>query len=150
CAPCGCAMTPSCSTKGGRVRYRYYVCTGAQKRGFATCPSKSIPAAQVEGFVVDRLKAAGLDPALVAEVLAQARRQADDRLAELDAERRGMERDLAAAIGDTRRLASRLGRDNDHGVAVARLVDLQERTAGLEARLENVREEAETVRRERV
>src|SRR5204863_362574 len=43
CAPCGCAMTPAHSAKGAR-RYRYYVCTNAQKRGWDQCPSKSLPA----------------------------------------------------------------------------------------------------------
>jgi hypothetical protein len=47
CVPCGCAMTPSHTTKGDR-RYRYYTCVGAQKRGWGTCPSKSIPAVQIE------------------------------------------------------------------------------------------------------
>jgi site-specific DNA recombinase len=33
CRPCGRAMTPAQCTKNGTRRYRYYVCTGAQKRG---------------------------------------------------------------------------------------------------------------------
>ncbi len=33
CRPCGCAMTPTHATKGGK-RYRYYVCSVAQKRGY--------------------------------------------------------------------------------------------------------------------
>lgn len=41
CKPCGCAMTPAHATKGNR-RYRYYTCTGAQKRGRHTCPSGSV------------------------------------------------------------------------------------------------------------
>ena len=38
CVPCGRAMTPAHCTKGGKKRYRYYTCTSAQKRGWATCP----------------------------------------------------------------------------------------------------------------
>src|SRR5581483_1833598 len=52
CAPCGCAMTPAHSTKKGGKRYRYYTCTAAQKKGWDTCPSKSIPAGEIERFVV--------------------------------------------------------------------------------------------------
>ena len=40
-------------------RYRYYVCTTAQKRGWETCPVKSVPAYEVEQFVIERLRAAG-------------------------------------------------------------------------------------------
>ena len=41
-------MTPTHTTRKGNKRYRYYVCTSAQKRGWDSCPSKSIPAAQIE------------------------------------------------------------------------------------------------------
>jgi len=34
-------------------RYRYYLCGTAQKRGWSACPSKSIPAAEIERFVVE-------------------------------------------------------------------------------------------------
>lgn len=44
CGPCGCSMAPSHTTKNGNKRYRYYVCTNAQKRGWANCPSRSVPA----------------------------------------------------------------------------------------------------------
>ena len=48
-------MTPSFAVKGRR-RYRYYVCTRAQKQGRAACPSQSLPAAEIERFVLDQLK----------------------------------------------------------------------------------------------
>src|SRR5262249_12284346 len=59
CTPCGCAMTPAHTTRQGARRYRYYVCTAAQKRGWHTCPSKSIPAGEIEKFVVDRIRCIG-------------------------------------------------------------------------------------------
>ena len=67
CVPCGCAMSPSHSTHDGTKRYRYYVCTAAQKRGWDTCPSRSIPAGEVEQFVVEQIKCIGRDPRLVAD-----------------------------------------------------------------------------------
>ena len=33
CVPCGCPMTPTHATGSGGQRYRYYLCTGAQKCG---------------------------------------------------------------------------------------------------------------------
>ena len=55
CRPCGCAMTPSHSTKGTR-RYRYYVCCAAQKRGWQSCPSKAVPAGEMEQWILDHIR----------------------------------------------------------------------------------------------
>jgi site-specific DNA recombinase len=55
CRPCGCAMTPARVVKRGGRHYAYYVCTGAQKRGWDSCPSKSVPAATLERFVLQQL-----------------------------------------------------------------------------------------------
>jgi len=74
CTACNSAMTPS-HTKRGCRRYRYYVCTNAQKRGWDQCPSKSIPAGQIETFVVEQICSIGSDPSL----LAQARQRDETR-----------------------------------------------------------------------
>ncbi len=63
CAPCGCSMTPAHTRRGGR-RYRYYTCVRAQKRGWEHCPSKSIPAGQMEAFVLEQIRGIARDPAL--------------------------------------------------------------------------------------
>jgi site-specific DNA recombinase len=63
CQPCGCAMTPAQAARKGGKRYRYYVCTAAQRRGWRTCPSKALPAAAVEGFVLEQLCALAADAA---------------------------------------------------------------------------------------
>jgi site-specific DNA recombinase len=59
CRPCGCAMTPAHVGKRSGRRYAYYVCTGAQKRGWHTCPSKSVPAATLDRFVLRELVGLG-------------------------------------------------------------------------------------------
>ena len=56
CVPCGCSMTPAHSCKGAK-RYRYYTCTNAQSRGWDACPSKSVPAAEIERLVLERVRA---------------------------------------------------------------------------------------------
>jgi site-specific DNA recombinase len=146
CAPCGCAMCPSHTSKqGGAKRYRYYVCSGAQKRGWATCPSKSVPAAEVEQFVVERIKCVGRDPALLQETLAQARRQDEAQVAELDAERRGLEKDLARWHAEMQRLSGQLGSGGDYAGVVSRLADLQERIGLVERRVTQVREQIKAV-----
>ena len=74
CAPCGAAMSPTFSQKR-RLRYRYYLCLKAHRRGWSTCPSKSVPAVEIERFVVDRLRAMGNDPELVATTIEEAGKQ---------------------------------------------------------------------------
>jgi site-specific DNA recombinase len=122
CVPCGCAMTPTHSTKNGTKRYRYYLCSSAKKRGWHTCPSKSIPAGEIERFVVDQIKCIGKDPALLNETFAEVRAQGTTRVAELEAERRGLERELGRWNAEVRKLAG-----DASTPAVSRLADLQER-----------------------
>ena len=51
CGPCGCGMMHTYSA-GRKNLYRYYVCGHAQKRGWHTCPSKSVPALALERYVL--------------------------------------------------------------------------------------------------
>jgi site-specific DNA recombinase len=55
CAACGCVMVHSYASHGAK-RYHYYVCSGAQRRGWSTCPSPSVPAAEIERFVVEEVR----------------------------------------------------------------------------------------------
>jgi Recombinase zinc beta ribbon domain len=48
-------MVYSYASKGGR-KYPYYVCRSAQQKGWATCPSKSLPAHAIEESVVGRIR----------------------------------------------------------------------------------------------
>jgi site-specific DNA recombinase len=146
CVPCGCAMTPTHTTKDGNKRYRYYVCSSAQKRGWNTCPSKSIPAAQIEQLVVDQIRCIGKDPALLQATITQARAQDEARLAELEAERRGLDRELARWHAELQKIPANPVDDP----TIARLADLQERIRLAEDRTGRVREEAAAIRRRRI
>ena len=79
CKACGCAMSHHFATKGPK-RYRYYVCVQAQKRGWSTCPAPSLPAGELEQFVIDQIRSLGQDDSLVTDVVraAQERLEADD------------------------------------------------------------------------
>ncbi len=140
CVPCGCAMTPAHAAKGGR-RYRYYTCVAAQKRGWQTCPSKSVPAAEIEALVVAQVQEAGRDPALLRGALAQARQQAEGQAAQLEAEGGALEHDLGRWQGEVRLLSGQLRPGQDNGPLVARLAQLQERVALVAGRVQKVREQ---------
>ncbi len=137
CVPCGTAMVPT-HVKKPNKRYRYYVCTNAQKRGWHVCPSKSIPAVEIEKFVVDQIRCIGKDPALLAETLAVARSEAKARIKELEAEKRSQERGLARHSTELQELVGNLAGGE---VTTAQMADLQERIQSAEQRTSQIRAE---------
>jgi len=139
CGPCGCGMMHTYTSKGNR-RYRYYVCLNAQKRGWENCPTKSVPAAEIERFVVERIKAVGHDDEVLARTLAQARAQNQEGLEALQAERRRLERDLAHHGAEVRKLIDQAGTPGE-SLTAARLADLQEHIRAAEQRATEVREQ---------
>jgi site-specific DNA recombinase len=55
CESCGTRMVYSYSGKNDR-KYPYYLCLNAQRKGWAVCPSKSLPARAIEESVLKRLR----------------------------------------------------------------------------------------------
>jgi site-specific DNA recombinase len=55
CECCPTRMVYSYSSKGRR-KYPYYVCRNAKQKGWATCPSKSLPARAIEESEVGRIR----------------------------------------------------------------------------------------------
>jgi site-specific DNA recombinase len=150
CVPCDCAMTPAHSTRKGHQRYRYYTCVNAQKRGWQTCPSKSIPAAQIEQVVIGQIQQMGRDPHVLHQVLTRVRQQEDARQAELDAERTALERDLLRGQGELRKLLAEVHVGDTNGRLVSRLAEMQERIGHLERRITRLRGQLETLQQERL
>jgi len=139
CKPCSSAMVHALTAKGNK-RYRYYVCGSAQKRGWDTCPAPSIPAAEIERFVVERIRAIGKDGDVLARTLEQARRQSKEGMEALQEERRRLEGELKRCNDDVRRLVDQA--DGNGGTSVAaRLADLQERIRSGEQRATEIREQ---------
>lgn len=150
CAACDCAMTPSHTTRKGTKRYRYYVCTNAQKRGWGKCPTKSIPAPEIERFVVEQIKGIGHDHEFLQEIISKTRTQAESRLTGLETELRHLERDVAHWNGEVRRLVAQVRPDETESPAVARLADLQDRLHGAERRATEVREQIVAINKQAV
>jgi site-specific DNA recombinase len=97
-------MTPTHATKHRTTRYRYYLCTGAQRRGWASCPGKSVPAEQIERLVVAQIRGRiDAGPGLAA-LIAQARRASERELDESETERRRQELQLQRCNRDLQRL----------------------------------------------
>ncbi len=143
CAPCKCSMGHAYTAQGTK-RYRYYVCLRAQKRGWHNCPTKSVPAGEIERFVVEQIKGIGKDPTVLAETLRQARGQGQRSLAELEAEERGLGRELARHNAELRKLASSV----QNGEQASELANLQDRIRAAEQRATEVREQIVALSRE--
>jgi hypothetical protein len=75
--PNGRAMSPSHTRRRGRI-YRYYVSRDAIADGYDSCPITSVPAADVEGAVLDHLQKLLAAPELVARTWASAKREGDE------------------------------------------------------------------------
>lgn len=150
CVACDAAMIPSHTTRKKARRYRYYVCSAAQKRGWHLCPSKSIPGYEIERFVLGQIKCIGRDPAVRDAVLARVHKLDGERTAELETEQRGLEKDLVRWHAELRKLTIQLTPGEDNTALLARLADLQERIRVLEERVTNVRDQLSAVRAQQI
>jgi site-specific DNA recombinase len=149
CVPCGCAMTPSHTTRAKGKRYRYYVCSRATKMGWNSCPSKAVPAGEMEEFVVDQIRSIGQDEDLIQQTVEQMRVHAEERIAALEAEERGLERDLKYWDDEVRNLAKQIPPGDTTSPSLARLTDLNERIRLAEHRLQTVQVERESLKQQR-
>src|SRR5262249_28051661 len=150
CVCCDCAMTPAHTTRKGGLRYRYYTCVQAQKRGWQSCPSKSIPAQPIEQVVIEQIQRLGRDPAVLEQLLTTVRQQDEAGGAEWEAERVALERDLLRGQSEVRKLLAELGSGTSSNATVTRLAESQARLAQVEQRLARLRGQMEALEQERL
>lgn len=139
CKACKCGMHHSYSKKRSKL-YRYYVCNHAQKNGWEECPSPSLPAAEIERFVIDQIKCIGRDQTLVRETLAQTRQHAESEIERLTTERAG----LVRTVRDEYALVGKIS-----GTAVdrdTRLAESQDRIRDAERRVTEIDDELASLR----
>jgi site-specific DNA recombinase len=128
CTACGCAMSHHFTTNGNK-RYRYYVCVNAQKRGWDQCPAPSLPAAELEQFVVDQIRALGQDGQVITDSIREAQRQLQQEIADLRAQREAVARRVKRLTERMLRLA---GSSGNGKAATDQLADLRDRLCDAE------------------
>jgi len=74
--PTGCAMTPTHTRRGDKL-YRYYVSQSVLKRGADACPVGRVPAAEIEGAVIDQLRGLLRAPEVIVGTWRSARPEID-------------------------------------------------------------------------
>src|SRR5690606_11713013 len=137
CPSCNRAMVHSFTGRGGK-RYRYYTCTQAIKSGRKSCPTGSLPAGEIERVVVDQVRGIAGDAALREEVLRQATAHLEAEVAELQAERRRLEKEVAWQHAEICKLAVA---GTASVATTARIADLHEHVARGESRLAELQNE---------
>ena len=125
CKACGCGMTHHYATdrtKAGEPReYRYYVCSRAQKRGWDACPGPSLPAGELEKFVVARIRALGRDDATAGACVRNAQERLRARVSELQRESGAANAQANALVAESRIVAERFeGHERDARLAILR------------------------------
>jgi site-specific DNA recombinase len=150
CIPCESSMIHVYTARKGK-RYRYYVCTRAQKEGWDTCPTKSVPAVEIESFLVEQIRSIGRNPELASKVLEQARAQLKKREDELSGEQRLLQNELRKHGAEMGRLMGSSTGGADKGSRLTeRLADLTERIQAAEERLAIIQEELTALGRQTI
>lgn len=103
CSCCDAPMHHTYTQKGPR-QYRYYVCAKAQRDGWETCSAPSLPAGEIEQFVVEQLKVLAESPELLEATLARAQAQQKEEVSRLDGELRKLNRQRVSAEQTVRRI----------------------------------------------
>jgi DNA invertase Pin-like site-specific DNA recombinase len=69
----GCAMTPTHTRKGGRL-YRYYIASDLLKHDAPACTVRRVPAAEIEGAVIDQVRGLLRTPEIIVRTWRAGRR----------------------------------------------------------------------------
>jgi site-specific DNA recombinase len=149
CTPCDAAMTHSFIKKNGR-RYRYYVCGKAQRTGWASCPTKSLPAEEIEQLIYERIRAIGSDPAIVGETIRAAQKQLEDQTARLKADTRILKQRLNRCQKEKQKLLESISKGGIIAAKAAeRLDQVAEETESANSRLSDLRRQRSVLQKQK-
>ena len=150
CVPCNSAMTPSHSKKKDGRHYRYYVCCHAQKRGWANCPCPSIPAEEIEKFVVDQLQSIACQPDFINQILSQTHVQQQSQVVAIETEQAALRRSLTRWNSELQDALPRSTASPEDPAVLGRLVDLQDRIRNTEQQMTRLREKLVDLKTSRI
>jgi site-specific DNA recombinase len=141
CGSCGCAMSHTYTSKGTRL-YRYYVCGTAKQRGYSQCPAPTVPANEIERFVVEQIKCIGRDPTIIAETVGTLREQSEGAIKRLNQERLTLQRQLHDD-GNRLQVALKAPKQLER---ISGLAEIQEHVRVAERRLTEIDDELTSLR----
>jgi len=109
CSACDSAMVYTYTVKGEK-RYRYYVCSKAQKNGWKSCPTRSVPAGEMENFVIDRIRDIGKNPGVVEATVRKMEEEYARNRKMLESNVKCLRQDIRKLVDERKRLVEALGR----------------------------------------
>jgi site-specific DNA recombinase len=147
CIPCNAGMVHSYTAQKTR-RYRYYVCSNAQQRGWGACKTKSVSAPAIENAVLAQVKGIAANPEVLAATIARLRQEVDTKCAERERERDQLKGQLQRLSKEMATTAQAFAGDAQPTFISDRLADIQDRISSAEKRLTQVNQEIEAYRSE--
>jgi len=145
CGSCGASMTHTYAKRGNRL-YRYYMCRSRMARGADACPTPSLPAQEIEDFVVEEIRKLAKDPELQRQVFEEASRQQKKLIPKLEKERKRLQRDVQAKREEIRRLTTAIGAADVPVASLTERLVLLEATVGkVEGRVADIDRELTAV-----
>jgi site-specific DNA recombinase len=136
CKACGYAMVHTFTGRETK-RYRYYTCCKAIKKGWKSCPTKSVPAGELENVVVDQIRSIAEDRSLVEDVYVQACSEHRSELQQLKEQSEQLERQLSRDHSQITRLATK---HDPTSATSSTIADLHERIASNEQQRRETRD----------
>lgn len=138
CGHCGAAMSHTYAKKGNRL-YRYYMCNTRMKRGADACPTPSLPAQEIEDFVVNEIRKVARDPELVKAVYEEACSQQKEHVEHLEAEKKRLQRQLQTKAEEAKRPVSAIGgKGKPFSAITGRLAEIEGSVAQTEDRISEI------------
>jgi site-specific DNA recombinase len=112
CGACGTPMIHS-FTRRKNKSYRYYICQTAHKNGRHACPTKNLPAAEIEKFVFERIKEIGKSPELIEATIARVKRDFQKQMDLLNIEIARLQKEIGEMGSESERLKEELPKAED-------------------------------------
>jgi site-specific DNA recombinase len=148
CVPCRTGMGHSYTKRSGKI-YRYYVCLNAQQQCWATCPTKSVNANDIETAVIQHIRGIGRNEELIAAIAAKIREKGNSRLSDLETEQRIGARELERLNARVQKLVGEsFAPGATKSLAIDHLADLQDRIRAMEKRMAAIGEEILAIQRQ--
>ncbi|MDE1976818.1 MAG: recombinase family protein, partial [Elusimicrobia bacterium] len=160
CSACGYQMIPNFAHSKGH-KYFYYKCLSVNKMDKTACPTKSVPARELEKIVLDRLAFLGRSRELVDRIVARAKEKSNSELPSKRQEKVQVIAQIGKIEADLRNVVDTIadrGKENPaYRALLDKVAELQGRKDALEVKttelehqiqdLENREIDAEVIRR---